>query len=123
MGRKRITGTAKFILGLWNVALFALVWLAYYNERTYHSHADIGAVGTILVFAIVYFWFKPVNNLIPLNAIKLINYIIGNGFIAIAVFFDDITTFDNFVINLIENFIKFGHFAYHILQNDCYCKI
>ena len=54
MENKRVTNGAKFILNVWNIGLFAAVWLAFYNDHTFETYKINGALITILIFAIIY---------------------------------------------------------------------
>lgn len=54
MENKRVTNTAKFILNVWNIGLFAVVWFGFYNRYTFDTHWISGGLVTVLVFGIIY---------------------------------------------------------------------
>lgn len=54
MENKRVTNTAKYILYLWNIGLFALVWSLFYNRYTFDSHRTEGGIVTVLIYVIIY---------------------------------------------------------------------
>lgn len=54
---KKITHIARVILTLWNVGLFALVWVRYYNLFAFRTHRVEGAVICIVIFLSLYLWF------------------------------------------------------------------
>lgn len=54
MERKSITNTARFCLELWNVGLFILVWLLYYNDYAFDTYRFLGGVISVLVYFIIY---------------------------------------------------------------------
>jgi exopolysaccharide biosynthesis polyprenyl glycosylphosphotransferase len=54
---KNITHAAKAILSLWNIGLFALVWIRYYNLFAFRTHRLEGAVICIVIYLILYLWF------------------------------------------------------------------
>lgn len=58
MKDRRITRVARLMLVLLNVGLFAFVWLVYYNDLAFRSHRPEGAVGSILVYYILYAWLS-----------------------------------------------------------------
>lgn len=53
---KSITNTAKFIMSILIWTLFVVTWNFFYNSYAFRSHQDIGFVGTIIIWLIVYFW-------------------------------------------------------------------
>lgn len=54
MQRKPVTNLAKIFITTWNTALFALVWVFYYNERTFDTYILWGNLLSVLVWFIVY---------------------------------------------------------------------
>ena len=58
MKDRRITMVAKALLIIWNVGLFALVWLNYYNSFAFRSHRPEGALGSLVVYFILYMWLS-----------------------------------------------------------------
>lgn len=54
MENKRVTNTAKFILNVWNIGLFALVWIVFYNNHTFETYKINGALITIIIYTIIY---------------------------------------------------------------------
>lgn len=57
MEKKTITNTAKFVISVWNIGLFIIVWVGFYNSRTYHSHDEIGCIISCFLYAGIYWWF------------------------------------------------------------------
>lgn len=56
MKDKRITNIARITLILFNVGLFTLVWVSYYNDYAWRTHKTRGIVVSILAFYILYHW-------------------------------------------------------------------
>lgn len=54
MENKRVTNTAKFILNVWNIGLFAGVWFGFYNDYTFDTHTMKGGLITVLVYSFIY---------------------------------------------------------------------
>lgn len=54
MKKKSVTNTAKLILEIWNIGLFAAVWIGFYNYRAFDSFGTAGAIGTIIFYYICY---------------------------------------------------------------------
>lgn len=57
MERKNITNTAKLVISVWNIGLFALVWYLEYYRRIFHAHAEIAYVISTVVYVLIYLWF------------------------------------------------------------------
>ena len=56
MKDRRITTTARVLLTLLNVGLFAWVWIAYYNNIAYHTYLLRGNIVSILIYYVLYSW-------------------------------------------------------------------
>ena len=56
MKDKRITNITRVALILFNVGLFALVWVSYYNDYAWRTHKIRGIIISILAFYILYHW-------------------------------------------------------------------
>ncbi len=54
MEDKRVTNTAKFILNVWNVGLFASVWITFYNQYAFDTHLLNGGLITIVIYVVIY---------------------------------------------------------------------
>lgn len=54
MEDKRVTNTAKFILNVWNIGLFAAVWFGFYNLHTFDTHQIKGGLVTVLIYMFIY---------------------------------------------------------------------
>ena len=54
MGKKNITNTARFSLELWNVGLFAFIWMSYYNQFAFDTYRLLGGGISILIYFIIY---------------------------------------------------------------------
>lgn len=54
MEKKNITNAARFCLELWNVGLFALVWMSYYNKFAFDTYRVLGGGISILIYFIIY---------------------------------------------------------------------
>ena len=57
MEDKKITNTAKWLIRIWNIGLFAVVWFGYYNLKTYDEHWLYGGIASCIAYVIVYSWF------------------------------------------------------------------
>jgi len=53
--RKTSTAVAAFLV-LWNVGLFSYVWITYYNDYCFHTHAVLGCIASIMAYLILYLW-------------------------------------------------------------------
>lgn len=54
MENKRVTNTARFILNVWNIGLFAAVWFGFYNLHTFDTHQIKGGLVTVLIYMFIY---------------------------------------------------------------------
>ena len=57
MEDKKITNTAKWLIRIWNIGLFAAVWFGYYNSKTYDEHWLYGGIASCIAYVVVYSWF------------------------------------------------------------------
>ena len=57
MKDRRITKTAKVLLTLWNVGLFAVVWFQFYNEHAFDSYLLQGGALFCMIHTIIYLFF------------------------------------------------------------------
>ncbi len=55
MESKKISHTARIIISIYNVALFAAVWALYYNGYAFQKFASVAVVTMIVIYALVYF--------------------------------------------------------------------
>ena len=51
---KRVTHTAKALVMLWNIGLFALVWCLYYNPRAFQTYYVLGGILSIIIYVFIY---------------------------------------------------------------------
>lgn len=54
MEKKTITNTAKFIISVWNIGLFSLVWIGFYNDYTFDKYWLAGEIVSCIIYAIIY---------------------------------------------------------------------
>ena len=54
MKNKSVTNKAHFCLLLWNVGLFAFIWIFYYNDFAFRANRAMGAAISILIYFILY---------------------------------------------------------------------
>ena len=54
MEDKRVTNTAKFILNVWNIGLFALVWFGFYNDYAFETYRMYGGIVSTVVYVFIY---------------------------------------------------------------------
>lgn len=54
MENKRITKLARNFLIIWNISLFLIVWLDYYNEFAFDEYHMFGGFISILIYGIIY---------------------------------------------------------------------
>ncbi len=54
MENKKVTHSARLVLRLWNVGLFALVWAFFYNDYAFDTYKIPGMIASILIFYIIY---------------------------------------------------------------------
>lgn len=55
MGNKNITNAAKLILNIWNIGLFVLVWVFYYNSYAFQKFWTTGAIVSCIIYAFIYY--------------------------------------------------------------------
>lgn len=72
MERKNVTNTARICLEIWNVGLFSLAWMFFYNDYAFDTYRIPGGSVSILVYFIIY------NALCQLyRAFRIASYQIG----------------------------------------------
>lgn len=49
-----MTHTAKALVMLWNIGLFALVWIAYYNRNAFQTYYVLGGIISIIIYVFIY---------------------------------------------------------------------
>ncbi|MBQ4282824.1 MAG: sugar transferase [Lachnospira sp.] len=54
MESKRISHTARVIISLYNVAMFAAVWVLYYNDFAFQKFATAGCVVSVVIYMLLY---------------------------------------------------------------------
>ena len=54
MENKKVTHSARLVLRLWNVGLFALVWAFFYNDYAFDTYKIPGLIASIVIFYIIY---------------------------------------------------------------------
>ena len=54
MENKSITKLARLFLIIWNISLFLIVWLDYYNEYAFDAYHMFGGFISILIYGIIY---------------------------------------------------------------------
>lgn len=54
MENKRVTNTAKFILGVWNIGMFALIWCGFYNSYAFQTFRIYGGFFSLLLYTYIY---------------------------------------------------------------------
>ncbi len=54
MKSKRVTHTAKFIVMLWNIGLFAYIWCTFYNLRAFQTYYVLGGIISIIIYMFIY---------------------------------------------------------------------
>ena len=57
MEDKKITNTAKWLIRIWNIGLFAAVWFLYYNAQTYEIYRLEGGIASCIAYIMIYSWF------------------------------------------------------------------
>ena len=57
MQKKNITNITRLILYIWNIGLFAGIWITFYNSKAFPAHMISGICASIISYAIVYsYW-------------------------------------------------------------------
>ena len=84
MEDKKITNTAKWLIRIWNVGLFAVVWFGYYNAQTYEKLWLEGGIASFLAYVIIYHWFCNTYHVFRLASSSNSDSIFGQA-VAIAV--------------------------------------
>ena len=51
---KRVTHTAKALVMLWNIGLFAFIWCAYYNRNAFQTYYVLGGIISIIIYIFIY---------------------------------------------------------------------
>lgn len=54
MESKKISTTAKVVISIYNIILFATVWCLYYNSYAFQKFSSYGVVVSILIYGLVY---------------------------------------------------------------------
>lgn len=54
MKSKRVTHTAKALVMLWNIGLFAFIWCAYYNHNAFQTYYVLGGIISIIIYVFIY---------------------------------------------------------------------
>ncbi len=49
-----MTHTAKALVMLWNIGLFAFVWCAYYNHNAFQTYYVLGGIISIIIYVFIY---------------------------------------------------------------------
>lgn len=55
MESKKISITAKVVISIYNIILFATVWCLYYNFYAFQKFAHYGLIVSIVIYCLVYF--------------------------------------------------------------------
>lgn len=55
MEKKNITNTAKVLLTFWNVGLFVMVWLFYYNNYAFQKFFLTGGILSCVIYGFIYY--------------------------------------------------------------------
>ena len=55
MESKRISHTAQLLISAYNISMFGLVWVLYYNGYAFQKFALPGAVTAVVIYAIIYY--------------------------------------------------------------------
>ena len=57
MQKKSITHITRLILYIWNIGLFAGIWISFYNRKAFPAHLMLGICASIMSYSIVYsYW-------------------------------------------------------------------
>ena len=51
---KKVTHTAKALVMLWNIGLFAIIWFAYYNGFAFQTYYVLGGILSIIIYVFIY---------------------------------------------------------------------
>lgn len=54
MQKKNVTNNTRIALELYNIGIFAVVWVLFYNNYTFDTHHKMGGTFTVLLYAFVY---------------------------------------------------------------------
>ena len=54
MRSKKVTHTAKAIVMLWNIGLFAFIWCLYYNRNAFQTYYVLGGILSIIIYTFIY---------------------------------------------------------------------
>ena len=57
---RKVSNITRCCLILWNVGLFAYIWVSYYNNFAFRSHRIQGAIACIALFFMLYMWLCSV---------------------------------------------------------------
>lgn len=101
---KTITNTAKLIITFLVTAFFAIIWFNEYNTTAFRSHRNIGLVGTIVGWVIVYLWICSI-----FRAFSIASSSVGDSVITqiICIGFTDLLSFV-FVCLLSRGWVHIG---------------
>lgn len=54
MKSRKVTHTAKALVMIWNIGLFALIWCVYYNRNAFQTYYVLGGIISIIIYAFIY---------------------------------------------------------------------
>lgn len=108
MEKKYITSTAKVIINLWNIGLFAVVWCLFYNDYTFDSYKVPGAVMSCLIYCIIYMFLCKIYKAFRIASMRIwesvLTHIICFG-IADAIMYIECCLIYNQIVSLIPGII------------------
>lgn len=77
MENKSITNTAKFLISVWNTALFATVWFCFYNEYSFDRFWLPGGIVSCFVFFVIYEAFCSLYQAFRIASATILDTVIG----------------------------------------------
>lgn len=108
MEKKYITSTAKVVISLWNVGIFAAVWCLYYNDFAFDSYKLRGAIASCCVYAVIYIFLCNIYKAFRIASMRIwettLTHVICLG-IADAIMYIECCLVYNLIVSLIPGII------------------
>lgn len=108
MEKKYITSTAKVLINIWNIGMFAIVWCLFYNDFTFDSYKVPGAIMSCIIYAIIYIFLCRIYKAFRIASMRIwesvLTQIICFGIADIIMYIECCLIF-NLIVSLIPGMI------------------
>ncbi len=76
---KKVTHTAKLVVMLWNIGLFALIWLTYYNRNAFQTYYVLGGIVSIIIYIFIYNGLCNLYNAFRIASSSITEMVLSQG--------------------------------------------